>query len=106
MSRRYADPSAHDVEAARELVSVLHDTHEVQGDRLDRLERILRVSDAGRDPNRIPGLLATVEQAWRLAPDQRLGQFLLNLDVNFSLEDGELHERLLAYVSDAAVAKS
>lgn len=63
--------------------------------------------DKPRDPERIPEVLAALETRWREAPDQRLGQVLMNLvrrelapepadEANrlFALEDDTLLEML------------
>lgn len=63
--------------------------------------------DKPRDPDRIPEVLAALEARWREAPDQRLGQVLINLvrrelapepadEANrlFALEDDKLLEML------------
>lgn len=61
-----------------------------------------------RDPKRIPDLLSSLQLAWEMSPDQRLGQFITNIgrDANgstrdiWSIEDDEW-SRLLS----AALAK-
>lgn len=60
-----------------------------------------------RDPDRIPEVLALLEERWRAVPDQRLGQVLVNLvrrelgpeparegEAIFALEDGRWIELL------------
>lgn len=51
-----------------------------------------------RDPNRIEQVLAKVQALWKLIPDWRLGQLLINLTESgedlFYLEDDKLEERI------------
>jgi uncharacterized protein YihD (DUF1040 family) len=60
-----------------------------------------------RDPARIDPLLQAIAEAWRLDPDLRLGQLLVNLarpaspcPELFALEDRELARRLKRWIAD------
>lgn len=60
-----------------------------------------------RDPARIEPLLKTLAEAWRLDPDLRLGQLLVDLARPatpcielFALEDRELGRRLERWIAD------
>lgn len=54
-----------------------------------------------RDPNRIPEVLAILQQGWEKVPDWRLGQLIENLkryigiDDLFYIEDDELIEKIV-----------
>ena len=56
-----------------------------------------------RDPNRIPEVLATLQQAWKKFPDWKLGQLIENLkryigvDDLFYIEDDELVEKIIDF---------
>lgn len=43
-----------------------------------------------RDPERIPEMLDLIEEIWILRPDLRLGQLLLNVNVDYQTEDDVL----------------
>jgi organic radical activating enzyme len=47
-----------------------------------------------RDPNRIPEVLAEIERLWRMVPDWRLGQLIVNVAGGdpFNVEDDRLIE--------------
>lgn len=59
-----------------------------------------------RDPARIEELLGYLREAWELEPDQRLGQFLVNLvgpsapcPEMFGIEDEQLRKRLTRFIT-------
>lgn len=55
-----------------------------------------------RDPNRIAPMLAELEAVWRLNPDQRLGQLILNIAPRFGLtyvEDDVMLEAIKAFAA-------
>ncbi len=43
-----------------------------------------------RNPKRIPRVLKEIQNIWKQNPDLRLGQLLLNVDVNYWTEEDEL----------------
>ncbi|MCA9661688.1 MAG: hypothetical protein KC486_25340 [Myxococcales bacterium] len=60
-----------------------------------------------RDPARIDPILETLAEAWRLDPDLRLGQLLVNVvrpatpcPELFSLEDRQLRRRLERWITE------
>jgi hypothetical protein len=65
---------------------------------LKRLADVLN-SRPGRDPDRIPEILALIEELWSKHPDMRLGQLIVNLldarpNPIFTVEDDILRDRL------------
>ena len=56
-----------------------------------------------RDPNRIPEVLATLQQGWEKVPDWRLGQLIENLkryigvDDLFYIEDDKMIEKIIEF---------
>ena len=57
-----------------------------------------------RDPDRIPEILAQIEEAWKRHPDMRFGQLVVNLlDPNpnriFDVEDDILRESLNEFLA-------
>lgn len=54
-----------------------------------------------RDPKRIPKVLKEIERLWKKYPDLRLGQLLINADIDYWMEEDDLLERLrFAYKED------
>jgi hypothetical protein len=66
------------------------------GARLVMSSRFAEMWDKPRDPDRIGRLLTEIERIWRLHPDLRLAQLLMNAtgDLNYNQEDEELLEAL------------
>lgn len=55
-----------------------------------------------RDPDRIPKILAMIEELWKMYPDQRLMQLLTNTISGydaFNLEDGQLRALLDGHIA-------
>ena len=58
---------------------------------------------AMRDPNRIPEVLAMLQQGWEKVPDWRLGQLIENLkryisvDDLFYIEDDKMIEKIIDF---------
>lgn len=56
-----------------------------------------------RDPNRIPEILAILQQGWEKVPDWRLGQLIENLkryigvDDLFYIEDDKMIEKIIDF---------
>lgn len=61
-----------------------------------------------RDPDRIPVILAQIEQLWERYPDLRLGQLILNIfrDDFYHVEDEDLVRRLYDGYDDLEIRLS
>ncbi len=65
-------------------------------------DTVLAAWSAKRDPGRIDTILDKLAQAWASAPDQRLGQLLVNLTARlepFYVEDTQLEAALDAFIA-------
>ena len=61
------------------------------------------MSEAQRDPNRIPVMLEALKRLWSTYPYLRLGQLIVGLNANkdpFYLEDNELLEKIERMIHD------